>query len=113
MAENRELTERVRRVLGTTPNVSEKKMFGSMGFMVDGKLCLGAGDHEDHQMLIRVGPDRYEEALKRKGAKPARMRGHEMKGYVFLDEEAIETDAELKYWVDLALEYNKSIERAE
>lgn len=113
MDENQGLSERVRGMLANTSNVVEKKMFGSMGFMVNGKLCLGAGDHKDHQMLVRVGPNRYEEAIQRKGAKPAKMRGREMKGYVFLDEEAIETEADLRYWVELALDYNKSIASVE
>lgn len=107
MAYNQELTERVRQALAHVPSVEEKKMFGSIGFMVNGKLCMGVGDHEDHQMMIRVGPDAYEEALKRKGAGPAIMRGRERKGYVFLLAEAVKSDKDLNYWVGLALDFNK------
>ena len=109
MAENEILTQRVRLALAKTPNVVEKKMFGSMGFMVNDKLCIGAGDHADHQMLVRVGPERYDEALQCVGAKPATMRGREMKGYVFLEDAAIKTERDLKYWVELALAYNNCL----
>jgi TfoX/Sxy family transcriptional regulator of competence genes len=109
MAYNLERTQKVRERLAHIANVEERKMFGSIGFIVNGKLCIGVGDHADHNMMVRVGPEKYEEALQRKGALPAIMRGREMKGYVFLLEEAVETDADLDYWVDLALTYNKTL----
>ena len=109
MSYNIARTEQVRKLLEHIPEVRERKMFGSIGFIVRDKLCLGVGDHADHCMLVRVGPDAYEEALARAGAVPAIMRGREQRGYVFLTEEALETEADLRYWVDLALRYNESI----
>lgn len=111
MAYNEALTERVRELLADIPNVEERKMFGSIGFIVNGKLCLGVGDHADHIMMVRVGLQKYEMALHKKGAAPAIMRGHERKGYVFLLSEAITTTADLKKWVDLALEYNGTLRK--
>jgi TfoX/Sxy family transcriptional regulator of competence genes len=109
MAYNEKLTQRVRELLAHTPNVEEKKMFGSVGFIINGKLCIGVGDHVDHNMMVRVGPEEYEQALRKKGALPAIMRGREMKGYVFLVNEAFETEKDLKYWVDLALQFNRKL----
>lgn len=109
MAYNELRTEQIRRLLANLPNVTEKKMFGSVGFMVNGKLCLGVGDHADHNMMVRVGLERYEEALRRPGVVPAVMRGREQPGYVFLVNEALHTQKEVEYWVDLALDYNKSL----
>lgn len=109
MAYNKELTERVRQALGPLPNVREKKMFGSIGFIINDKLCIGVGDHPDHNMMVRVGPDMYEEALKKKGAHPAIMRGREYKGYIFLVTEAVKTEKDLQYWVDLALDFNAKL----
>lgn len=111
MAYNSELTKRVRQALGPLPDVQEKKMFGSIGFIVNGKLCIGVGDHKDHNMMVRVGPEMYEEALKKKGAGPAIMRGREYKGYIFLVTEAVKTDKDLQYWVDLALDFNKKLSK--
>jgi TfoX/Sxy family transcriptional regulator of competence genes len=109
MAYNETRTQQVRELLAHILDVQEKKMFGSIGFIVNGKLCIGVGDHEDHNMVVRVGPEAYQEALQKKGALPAIMRGREMKGYVFLLDEAIETQKELKYWVDAALKFNEEL----
>lgn len=109
MAYNLALTEQVRELLADIPNVEERKMFGSVGFIVNGKLCLGVGDHTDHIMMVRVGLEKYSEALQKKGAAPAIMRGRERKGYVFLLAEAVEKASDLKEWVALALDYNKTL----
>jgi TfoX/Sxy family transcriptional regulator of competence genes len=108
MAYNENLTQRVRDLLAGVPNVEEKKMFGSIGFIVNGKLCLGVGDHADHNMMVRVGSEKYAEALEHIGSSPAIMRGREQPGYVFLVNEAIQSQKDLEYWVNLALEYNKN-----
>lgn len=109
MAYNEALTQRVRELLADTPAVEEKKMFGSVGFIINGKLAIGVGDHEDHIMMVRVGPEEYENALQKAGAGPAIMRGREQKGYVFLLDEAITSPANLKEWVNAALRYNKTL----
>jgi TfoX/Sxy family transcriptional regulator of competence genes len=109
MAYNIERTEQVRHLLAHIPDVEEKKMFGSIGFIVNGKLCIGVGDHTDHIMMVRIGPDKYEEALKKGGAHPAIMRGREMRGYVFLTNEALKSEKDLSYWVQLALDFNKQL----
>lgn len=111
MAYNLELTEKVRRKLAHIVDVSERKMFGSIGFMVNGKLCIGVGDHADHNMMVRVGHTKYAEALKRAGAYPAIMRGREIKGYIFLTEEAIKTERDLDYWIECALDFNKTLKK--
>jgi len=109
VAYNEPLTWSVRELLAHLPDVEEKKMFGSIGFMVNGKLCLGVGEHGDHIMMVRVGPQNYEEALSHIGAAPATMGGRERPGYVFLLNEAVRSQQDLEYWVELALEYNKSL----
>ena len=109
MAYNLKRTEQVRERLVHIPDVAEKKMFGSIGFIVNGKLCIGVGDHPDHNMMVRVGPQKYAEALSKPGASPAIMRGREMKGYVFLTVEALGTEQQMDYWVKLALDFNKKI----
>jgi TfoX/Sxy family transcriptional regulator of competence genes len=109
MTYNLERTEQVRQRLTHIPDVTEKKMFGSIGFIVNGKLLIGVGDHPDHNMMVRVGPEKYEEALQRKGALPAIMREREMKGYVFLVNEALKTEDDIDYWIGLALSFNHTL----
>jgi len=104
-----DLVERVRALLNDVPHVEERKMFGSIGFTVDGKLLCGVGDHADHQMMVGVGTDAYEDALKQDGTAPATMRGQARRGWVFLDHSAVNTDDKLRYWINLALTHNKEL----
>lgn len=111
MAYNEGLLERVRELLRSQPNVEEKKMFGSIGFMVNGKLCFGVGEHKGFSMMIRVGVDNYAAALRRKGAHPTIMRDRVMKGYVSVAHEGVRARKDLEYWVDLGLRHNETLTR--
>lgn len=81
----------------------EKKMMGGLCFMVNEKMCLGIIKEE---LMARIGPDAYEDALKKKGCKEMNFTGKAMKGYVFVAPEAMDLDKELAYWVQLCLDFN-------
>lgn len=68
---------------------TEKKMFGGLCFLVDGKMCIGI---RDAMLMARIDPDLYEEALKKPGCNEMTFTGRPMKGYVYLKDEAIESD---------------------
>ena len=104
MAYNEKLAERIRGALAHLPKVEEKKMFGALAFMVDGKICLTAGAN---RIMCRIDRDIHKEALKRKGSHTVVMRGREYKGYIHVDEESIRTKTDFNYWVKLALDFNK------
>ncbi|HEV8504878.1 MAG TPA: TfoX/Sxy family protein [Chitinophagaceae bacterium] len=104
MAYNEKLTTRIREAVAHLPNVEEKRMFRGVTFMVDGKMCVTAGENK---IMCRIDPSIHEEALKRKGCETVKMRGREYKGYVYVSEEGIKAKKDLYYWVQLALEYNK------
>ena len=72
--------------------------------MVDDKMCVGV---EQERLMVRLDPERYEEAMEREGCKPMDFTGRIMKGYVFVDAAVLDKKKELEYWVGLALEYNK------
>lgn len=111
MAYNETNTDRVRLALADTQGITERKMFGSVGFMLNDNLLLGVGDHKDHTMMVRVGKEAFEKCLSRPGAKPAIMRGRKMSGYVFLEDNAFVSDEDLRYWVDLALKENERLNK--
>ncbi len=71
--------------------------------MVDHKMCVGITNHD---LMVRTDPERFDELTARNGARPMDFTGRVMKGFIFVDEPAIERQSELKYWVDLALEFN-------
>lgn len=109
MAYSEKLAERLRQALAHLPNVEEKKMFGGLAFMVNGKMCLTAGAD---RIMCRIDPNIHEEALKRNGSSTVIMGGRAYKGYVHVSEEVLKTKAELNYWVALALDFNKKAKRS-
>jgi TfoX/Sxy family transcriptional regulator of competence genes len=104
MAYNEELADRVREIISLThDNVEEKKMFGGVCFMVDEKMCLGI---IKENLMARIDPERFEEALEKDGCEPMDFSGKSMKGFVFIDNLVLNTKPKLEYWVQLALEFN-------
>ncbi|MBL7865480.1 MAG: TfoX/Sxy family protein [Cyclobacteriaceae bacterium] len=104
MPYNEKLAERTREIISRThKKVVEKKMFGGLCFMVNNKMCLGV---EQERLMVRLDPGRYDEAMEREGCKPMDFTGKIMKGYVFVDIDALNTTKKLDYWVQLALDFN-------
>lgn len=104
MAYNEKLADRTREIISRThKKVEEKKMFGGLCFMVNGKMCVGV---EQHRLMVRLDPERYDEAMEKEGCKPMDFTGKVMKGYVFVDADALGTEKKLGYWINLALEFN-------
>jgi TfoX/Sxy family transcriptional regulator of competence genes len=67
-------------------------------------MCVGV---EKDRLMLRIDPANYEALLEKEGCRPMDFTGKVMKGYVFVDEEALRTRKKLEFWVGLALEYNK------
>lgn len=104
MAFNEQLANRTREFISRTHNqVEEKRMFGGLCFMVNDKMCIGV---ESERLMVRLDPERYEEALQKDGCQPMDFTGRVMKGYVFVDVAAVNSAPELEYWVGMALEFN-------
>jgi len=105
MAYNEKLAARTRELIAAThKNVEEKSMFGGLCFMVNDKMCVGV---EKERLMVRLNPDIYDEVMEKEGCMPMDFTGRIMKGYVFVDIEALNTKKKLEYWINLALEYNK------
>lgn len=105
MAYNEELADRTREIISLThENVEEKKMFGGVCFMVDEKMCLGV---IKENLMVRIDPVLFEEALEKEGCEPMDFTGKSMKGFVFVDNLVLNTKTKLEYWVRLALDFNR------
>ena len=105
MAFNEKLADRVRELIFLThKNVVEKKMFGGLCFMVNDKMCVGV---EQERLMVRFDPVKHDELMEKEGCKPMDFTGKVMKGYLFVDNDALNTKKKLAYWVNVALEYNK------
>jgi hypothetical protein len=96
MAFDEGLAERIRERLGDQPGLVEKKMFGGVGFMLHGNMSCGV--YKD-DLIVRVGPDSYEEAVIRPHTRPFDITGRPMKGWVFVAPGGYESDDDLDGWV--------------
>ena len=103
MAYNEDLAHRIRVVLALQEDLEEKKMMGGLTFMVNGKMCVGVVKDD---LMVGLNPEIHEHAIEQNGCREMDFTGKPMKGYVFVSLEVIETDRELRFWVDLALAYN-------
>jgi len=104
MAYNEKLTNRLREALTGVSNIEEKRMFSGITFMVNGKMCISAGDD---RIMCRIDPVIHDEVAKKKGVRSVVMKGREYKGYLYVNEESIKTKQGLDYWVGLCLDFNK------
>lgn len=104
MAYDEYLAERIKRTLQDKKIVfEEKKMMGGLTFMVNDKMCVGIIKND---MMSRINPELYEEALTKKGCKEMKFTGRPMRGYVLIEPEGIDMDEDLEYWIQLCLDYN-------
>ena len=104
MAYDEHLADRIRQSLDNKRvNYLEKKMFGGLCFMVDDKMCIGIVKDE---LMARVGPDHYETALSKNGAKEMNFTGRSMKGYIFVEPEGIDEEAQLDEYLQMCLDFN-------
>ena len=78
-------------------------MFGGIGFMVDGKMCVSVGKG---RIMCRIDPATHDTALERRGCTTVVMKGREYRGYVHIDADALSTKGDLDHWVKLALDFN-------
>ena len=106
MAYDEQLAERVRSLLADRADLSERRMFGGIGFMLGGNMCCGV--HGD-ELILRLGEDGADEALEDPHARPFDMTGRPMKGWLLVAPAALETDEGLRRWVDPAIEFASSL----
>ena len=95
MAYNSKLAERIRSQLDDTPFV-EKKMFGGVGFLLNGNMACGV--NKDN-LIVRVDPEKQDILLKKQHTKPFDLTGRPMKGWLLVESPGVKTDQQLSAWV--------------
>jgi TfoX/Sxy family transcriptional regulator of competence genes len=102
MAYSEELLQRIRRVLAHRKDVVEKKMFGSVAFMVRGNMACGP---HGESLIVRIGNEAAAKAMEEPHVKPMDFTGKVLKSFAEIQPPGIRTDAQLSRWVLLAAEY--------
>lgn len=96
MAYDTALAARVRAAASSLRGVTEKQMFGGLAFLLEGKMFVGVLGSE---LMVRVGPDRHDEALAVPYVRTMDFTGRPMRGYVFVAPVGLEGEAEIRRWV--------------
>jgi TfoX/Sxy family transcriptional regulator of competence genes len=109
MSYDERLAARVRRALSGRSDVVEKKMFGGLCFMVNGKMCCGITATD---FMVRVGTAAYEDALGQPHARPMDFTGRPLTGMVYVAKEGLRSEADLGAWVGRGLTFVLSPPRA-
>jgi TfoX/Sxy family transcriptional regulator of competence genes len=96
------LAERVRELLADREDVTEKKMFGGLAFLLNGNMACGITNED---LMLRLGPDGAKEALEHPHARNMDFTGKPLKGFVYIDPEGYAEDEELEMWVNRAITF--------
>ena len=106
MSYNEELGQRMRVHLATMRGIQEKKLFGDIGFLINGNMACGV--HRD-DLIVRVGDADYEAALRLKHVKVFDMTGRPMKGWITVQKPGYASDAALHGWIAKSIRFAKSL----
>ncbi len=102
MAYDEKLAKRIHPLLSRKKGFSSKKMFGGVGYLLNGNMCVGIWKDK---LIARVGSEAYEKALEEPTAREFDITGRPMTGWVMIEPEGLVKDSELKYWVALAAKF--------
>ncbi len=107
MAYDAELADRIRFLIGTGQGLTEKKMFGGLAFLIGGNMAISASGQGG--ALVRVDPAESDALTEATTATVAVMGGREMRGWLRVSSDDLETDEQLTEWVSRAVGYARSL----
>ena len=102
MAYDEKLADRMREYLVDLKKMEEKKMMGGLCFMYKGKMCCGIVKED---LMVRVIPERLEEALSHPHGRPMDFTGKPLKNFVFVEPEGYKRKSDLEYWLAMGIEF--------
>jgi TfoX/Sxy family transcriptional regulator of competence genes len=106
MAYDELLAVRIRAALAGEPDLAEKKMFGGVCYLVSGNMACGVIKDE---LIVRVGPEGHAAAMALPHTRPFDFTGRPMNGWVMVAGPAFATEAELKAWLRLGVDFAKTL----
>jgi TfoX/Sxy family transcriptional regulator of competence genes len=102
MAFDAPLAERIRQALARKRGVEEKKMFGGVGFLLNGNMLVGVWKDS---LIVRLGPEDGDEALLEPHVKRFDITGRPMRNWVAVEPEGVGSDDLLSGWVQRAVKF--------
>jgi TfoX/Sxy family transcriptional regulator of competence genes len=107
MAYDQDLANRVRELLAGEDSITEKRMFGGLAFLVDGRMTVSAS--RNGGLLVRIEPGETAACLKRPHVALMKMGGRTMDGWVTVGPDGLRTQRELAGWVEKSLAFAKAL----
>jgi hypothetical protein len=107
MGYDQELADRIRRLIGSDPDLTEKKMFGGLAFLIAGHMAISASGQGG--AMVRVDPGQSDALVATTSASPAQMRGRPMPGWLRVSSADLRTDDQLTPWVERGTGYARSL----
>jgi hypothetical protein len=106
MSPDESLAKQVRQLLAECPGLSEKKMFGGLGFLLSGNICCGAWKEF---LILRLGEDAARQVLTEPQARPFDITGRPMRGWAMIEPAGWQDEARLRRWIDWAVEFTLTL----
>ncbi|MGD0610588.1 MAG: TfoX/Sxy family protein [Anaerolineales bacterium] len=103
MPYNLELARRIRIQIGSLAGLEEKKVFGGVGFLLNGNMACGVNQEN---LVVRLDPKRSEDALAKPHVKPFSMGSRSMAGWIVVSPQGCKNDEDLKTWIREGIDYS-------
>jgi hypothetical protein len=107
VAYDEDLADRIRRLIGGDPDLTERKMFGGLAFLIGGNMAIAASG--EGGAMIRVDPEQSDALIATTNASLVEMRGRAMPGWLRVSSGDLRTDGELSPWVERGVGYARSL----
>jgi TfoX/Sxy family transcriptional regulator of competence genes len=107
VAYDEDLANRIRELIAAEPDVTEKRMFGGLAFLIGGYMSVSVSGQGG--LLLRCDPAETDALAAKPHAAPAVMRGRVMEGWLRVDVEGVSTKRQLERWVARGVSYAQSL----
>lgn len=107
MAYDEDLAHRIRELVASEPDITERRMFGGLAFLVGGNMAVAASGKGG--LMVRTRPEDTDALLAKPHARPFEMRGRPAQGWLRVDPEGLGTKRQLAPWVTRGVAYARSL----
>jgi len=96
------LARRLRQDFVGRRGITEKKMFGGVGFLLNGNMCVGVWKSS---LIARIDPENYRAALAQPHVQEFDITGRPMRGWIMVEPDGIDSDEQLAMWVQASVNF--------
>jgi hypothetical protein len=107
VAYDEELAQRIRQLIGSNPELTQKKMFGGLAFMIRGNMAIAASS--EGAAMVRVDPAQSDSSVATTKVTLVKMHGRDMPGWLRVSSDDLRTDEQLALWVEMGTGYARSL----